>query len=79
MKEVDKIYCHQVGETPHKQLLSRTNLPLAKAPTSYQYFGNLTSATIPVLMQLDAPKRSEKIMFFCSGSGISVFQGGMRF
>ncbi len=77
--EVDKIYCHQVGATPHKQLLSRTHLPIDKAPTSYQYFGNLASATIPVLMQLDAPKRSEKIMFFCSGSGISVFQGGMKF
>lgn len=75
----DKTYCHQVGSTPHRELFKRLNLDLDKAPISYDYFGNLTSVTIPVLMNLNPPKPGQRIQFFCSGSGISVFQGGMIF
>jgi len=75
----DVTYCHQVGSTPHRELFKRLNLDLDKAPISYDYFGNLTSVTIPVLMNLNPPKPGQRLQFFCSGSGISVFQGGMIF
>jgi 3-oxoacyl-[acyl-carrier-protein] synthase III len=78
-READKTYCHQVGASPHKWLFERLELDLDKAPISYDKFGNLTTATIPVLMHLDRPTRDQKVQFFCSGSGISVFQGGMVF
>ncbi|MGQ9425757.1 3-oxoacyl-ACP synthase III family protein [Gilvimarinus sp. F26214L] len=75
----DVSYCHQVGAPPHRVLAQRFDLDPAKAPISYDRFGNLTTATIPVLMDLNRPQRGQKIQFFCSGSGISVFQGGMIF
>lgn len=78
-ENVDKVYCHQVGAPPHSQLLKRTGLESVDAPISFDLFGNLTSATIPVLMNLFKPKPKERLLFFCSGSGISVFQGGMQF
>lgn len=75
----DKTYCHQVGSAPHRLLLSRFGLDATKAPISYDTFGNLTTATIPVLMDRCRPRPGQKLQFFCSGSGISVFQGGMTF
>lgn len=75
----DVIYCHQVGATPHRELLERAKLPIERAPVSYDNFGNLTSATVPVLMHLYPPNRRDKLLFFCSGSGITLFQGGMIF
>lgn len=74
---VDKIYCHQVGRKPHTILAKICGQPEAKAPITYDYYGNLTSATMPINMYLHPPERGDRVMLFGTGSGLTICQGGM--
>jgi len=78
-EDVDKIYCHQVGEKPHKALVGIANKNVDCAPITYPSFGNLTSATFPVNMHLNRPTRGSKLLLMGTGSGLSVCQAGMVF
>ncbi|WP_018415621.1 ketoacyl-ACP synthase III [Teredinibacter turnerae] len=78
-EEIDRIYCHQVGEKPHKALVSIANKSIDCAPITYPSFGNLTSATFPVNMHLNRPERGSKLLLMGTGSGLSVCQAGMVF
>ena len=77
--DVDKMYCHQVGKKPHKALVNIAQKNLEEAPATYPYFGNLTSATIPVNMFLNKPQRGDHLLIMGTGSGLSVCQAGMVF
>ena len=77
--DVDKLYCHQVGREPHKQMANIARVPEDKAPITYHTMGNLTSATIPVNMYINRPRRGEHILFMGAGSGLSVCQSGMTY
>lgn len=76
---VDKIYCHQVGRKPHKMLVRLTGKTVNDAPITYDRFGNLTSATIPVDMYLNPPEKGSRVLFLGTGSGLAISQGGMVF
>ncbi len=75
--DVDAMYCHQVGEKPHRALVEIAHKDIACAPVTYPKFGNLTSATIPVNMSLNRPRRGQKLLLMGTGSGLSVCQAGM--
>ncbi|TQV78113.1 ketoacyl-ACP synthase III [Exilibacterium tricleocarpae] len=75
--DIDVMYCHQVGAIPHKQLTSAADLDLNCAPITYDFLGNLTSASIPVNMALNRPKRGDKLLVLGAGSGLSICQAGM--
>lgn len=78
-RSVHKLYCHQVGATPHLQMASLATQPLNKAPITYEKYGNLTSATFPVNMFLHKPQKGDKVLLLGAGSGLSICQIGMQF
>lgn len=51
-ESIDKLYCHQTGAKPHEGMASLAQQPINKAPITYDNYGNLTSASIPVNMFL---------------------------
>ena len=77
--DVDKLYCHQVGERPHRWMVKLAGKEAESAPTTYEKFGNLTSATFPINMHINPPSRGEKLLLLGTGSGLSICQGGMIF
>lgn len=77
--DIDAMYCHQVGQKPHEALVRLAGKSVVDAPVTYPYFGNLTSATIPVNMAMNRPKRGQKLLLMGTGSGLSICQAGMVF
>lgn len=78
-ESIDKLFCHQTGAKPHQGMASLAHQPINKAPITYDNYGNLTSASIPVNMFLNRPQRGEKILIMGTGSGLSVCQSGLIF
>jgi 3-oxoacyl-[acyl-carrier-protein] synthase-3 len=76
---IDWLFCHQVGARPHRQMASLANISLDRAPITYKYFGNITSATIPVNLYFNRPSKGDKVLILGTGSGLSVSQTGMVF
>lgn len=76
---INKAYCHQTGAKPHAFLANLAQQPLDNCPVTYEFFGNLTSASIPVNMYINKPNRGDRVLFMGTGSGLSVCQGGMIF
>lgn len=77
--DVDILYSHQVGRRPYQEMLELSSVPTEKAPITFEKYGNMASATIPVSMSLNPPKKGDKVLFLGAGSGITVCQGGMVF
>ena len=50
---------------------------IAKAPITYEDLGNLTSASIPVTLDLAGSKEGDRILILGTGSGLSVSQIGL--
>jgi 3-oxoacyl-[acyl-carrier-protein] synthase III len=67
---VDWLFCHQVGKKPHTLLSTVANVSIDRAPITYDLFGNLTSATMPVNMYLNRPKPGDRLLFLGTGSGL---------
>ncbi len=78
-EDVDRLYCHQVGARPHRQMTSLANISRDKAPITYKKFGNITSATMPVNFHYNPPQKGEKVLILGTGSGLSISQTGMVF
>ncbi|TVZ41039.1 3-oxoacyl-[acyl-carrier-protein] synthase-3 [Alteromonadaceae bacterium 2753L.S.0a.02] len=78
-EDVDSLYCHQVGAKPHRQMALMANVPINKAPITYDRFGNLTSATFAVNYDSNRPQKNEKILFLGAGSGCSICQIGLDY
>jgi len=78
-RDIDTAVCHQVGAKPHRLLAKTAGIELEKAPVTYKKYGNLTSATIPVIMHFNPPKKGDRLLFLGTGSGLSVCQAGMVF
>lgn len=76
---IGKLYCHQVGKRPHDLLAKIAQVDANNAPITYANFGNLTSATMPVNMYLNPPRRGERLLLLGTGSGLTICQGGMVF
>jgi len=50
---------------------------MAKAPSTFQELGNLTSASIPVTLDMTGTKEGDRILILGSGSGLSISQIGL--
>jgi len=77
--EVDHLVCHQVGKRPHKKMARLANVSIDKAPVTYRMYGNITSATVPVNLHFNPPRKGDKVLILGAGSGISISQTGMIF
>ena len=75
--EVDFLACHQVGKKSHQGLCEMAEVPIDKAPVTYKEYGNTTTATIPLCLDIAKPKRNDKILLIGGGSGLSSYQGGI--
>lgn len=70
--EVDYLVSHQIGKSPHKQLVEITGIDAEKALNSHAYYGNLTSATPAFnLAQIDMDK-GKVILIVTAGSGATM-------
>lgn len=77
--DVELLYCHQVGKGPHINMARLADVDCDRAPITYDCFGNLTSATIPVTMHKNRPKKGHKYLILGTGSGLSICQTEMIF
>ena len=75
--DVDHLICHQVGSKPHHRMAKLAGIALEKAPTIFQRYGNLTSATIPVTLDTAQPVAGDRILILGAGSGLSISQIGL--
>lgn len=75
--DVDHLICHQVGSKPHHRMAKLAGIDLQKAPTIFQSYGNLTSATIPVTLDTAQPDKGDRILILGAGSGLSISQIGL--
>ncbi len=77
--QIGKVYCHQVGERPHSQMVELSKVAPECCPRTYAEFGNLTSVTFAVNMTLNKPKKGEKVLFLGAGSGATMCQSVFQF
>jgi len=78
-EDIDSLFCHQVGARPHRRMAEMASVPISKAPITYNYFGNLTSATFAVNYDANRPKKNDKFLFLGAGSGCSICQIGLDY
>ena len=76
-KDIDFLICHQAGRKPHQRFAEMAKVDIAKAPITYEDLGNLTSASIPVTLDLAGSKEGDRILILGTGSGLSVSQIGL--
>jgi len=76
-KDIDFLICHQAGRKPHQRFAEMAEVDIAKAPITYEDLGNLTSASIPVTIDLAGSKEGDRILILGTGSGLSVSQIGL--
>jgi len=77
--DVNSLILHQAGMRPHKQLTQVADIDQDRAPETISMFGNLASATIPVVLDLNKPAANDNVLILSTGSGISVGQTGLVF
>lgn len=75
--DVDHLICHQVGSKPHHRMAKLAGIALERAPTIFQNYGNLTSATIPVTLDRAQAAEGDRILILGAGSGLSISQIGL--
>lgn len=76
-KDVDFLIAHQVGQKVHTRFAALAGIERKKAPSTFEKYGNLTSASIPVTLELAQPVAGDKILILGSGSGLSISQIGL--
>lgn len=81
-KDIDRAYCHQVGETHRDRMLEAIDLDPAKDFSTYPFLGNTGSAALPLTMAMgierDPPRPGERIAMLGIGSGLSSVMLGTR-
>ena len=75
--DVDRLICHQVGSRAHRQVCRLADVSPDCAPVSVRQFGNIASATIPVLISLNPPAKGDKVLILSSGSGMTIGPSAM--
>lgn len=74
-RQVDRIYCHQVGEAHRNRLYDALRLDPANDFSTFDFLGNVGSVSLPVTMAMglerDPPPRGERIAMLGIGSGLS--------
>ncbi len=76
-EDIDYLICHQAGRKPHERFTEIAEVDIEKAPVTYEKYGNLTSASIPVTLDLAGSEQGDRILILGTGSGLSVSQIGL--
>lgn len=73
-RDVATLFSHQVGTRVHRNVCRMTGIDSERAPMTIQRYGNIASATIPVLFSLNPPSKGDKVIIISSGSGMTIGQ-----
>lgn len=76
-EDIDHLICHQVGSKPHQRMAQLAGIEIEKAPITFQDYGNLTSATVPITLDAANAKPGDRILMLGAGSGLSISQIGL--
>jgi len=76
-EDIDHLICHQVGSKPHQRMAALAGIEIEKAPITFQNYGNLTSATLPITLDSANAKAGDRVLMLGSGSGLSISQIGL--
>jgi 3-oxoacyl-[acyl-carrier-protein] synthase-3 len=77
--DVDRLICHQMGRKPLENAAKITGVSLLKATKTYDYYGNVASASVPINFFLFPPTSGTKLLLLGMGSGLSVILAGLTF
>jgi 3-oxoacyl-[acyl-carrier-protein] synthase-3 len=81
-KDVDHIFCHQVGRQVNEAFYKEMGLDIGKEYTIYRKYGNLVSAALPAALTLGAEekqlKKGEKVLLTAFGSGLNAMFIGIE-
>ncbi len=76
-QDVDYLIAHQPGQKVHERFAELAKIERNRAPSTFEELGNLTSASIPVTLDMAGPKEGDRILILGSGSGLSISQIGL--
>ena len=81
-KEIDRVYCHQVGAEHRDRLYKIIEREPGRDLSTFEFLGNVGSASLPLTMamglQRDPPRDKEKIAMLGIGSGLSCVMLGVH-
>lgn len=79
--DYDYYVFHQANLKMDRMIIKKLKLPEEKVPLSMPYFGNTSSASIPltIVTQLKGKVENQKIRFLCCGFGIGLSWGTVAF
>lgn len=81
-EDVDRSYCHQVGETHRDRMYEGIGLDPTKSLSTFETLGNVGSVSLPLTMAMgiekDPPKKGERIAMLGIGSGLSSVMLGVQ-
>jgi len=77
--DIDRLVCHQMGRKPLENAAKVTGISINRATKTYDYFGNVASASVPINFFLYPPKKSTNVLILGMGSGLSVILAGLTF
>lgn len=80
--QVDRFFCHQVGRVHRKSLFEHLGENMEKDYSTFQFLGNMGSASLPVTMAMGIEENllrpGQKIGILGIGSGINCFMFGVE-
>lgn len=80
--DIDRVFCHQVGEAHRDRMFEAIELDPAKDFSTYPFLGNTGSAALPLTMAMgierDPPRPGDQIAMLGIGSGLSSVMLGIR-
>lgn len=80
--DIDRSYCHQVGEAHRDRFYETVGLDVSRDFSTYPTLGNVGSVSLPLTMAMgierDAPAPSDGIAMLGIGSGLSCIMLGVR-
>ena len=80
--QVDRVICHQVGNSHQEAILKSINVPKDKDYTTYAYLGNMGTAALPVTAAIASErgvlKAGQRTGFLGIGSGLTCLMMGLE-
>ena len=77
---VDRVICHQVGQSHQEAILRALGIPRDKDYTTYRFLGNMGTAALPVTAALADErgllKSGDRVAFLGIGSGLTCLMTG---
>ncbi len=81
-RDVDKVFCHQVGHMQRKLMYETLALDLEKDYSTLEYLGNTGSAALPVTLAIGeekgAVKKGDTVALLGIGSGLNCLMMGVE-